>query len=361
MRGQLATESAVGRFLQKIGDAIASLSSSGRAAIETRNAVLHMAMANMLRQDPVINPTLARIPYPATPTRRNALAMYLGVAQALGKFPPEARAAARNLGLKLLLLQGLPEKGNPAEARGKALEVMNKILDDKVLCNILHYDYARDHEELKPMLPEMSETLRETFMEQKDRLIKPNGMHQDYIKDALRGAPTINGQPPDKSDLEGEFVRLISDPKIRGFLSMTASQAGFEFALAQQLAQPDKVKDIPDRPGLAQIMEKGLALVTTHNQFDIRVENGMARVKMEISHVIKAPSLESVAGMLGINPGAPGNSPEDKPLCGESHTFELVVDLTQDMEGKDIPDFELVNASRTPIIFPPPISIQPEG
>jgi hypothetical protein len=38
----------------------------------------------------------------------------------------------------------------------------------------------------------------------------------------------------------------------------------------------------------------------------------------------------------------------------------MVVDLTQNMEGKDIPDFTLVNVSRTPVTtFPPAVSTRP--
>ena len=62
--GQLETQSAAGRFFQKIGDAFRSLSASGRAAIETRNTRLHEAMADMVRRDALVNPAQAEIQRP---------------------------------------------------------------------------------------------------------------------------------------------------------------------------------------------------------------------------------------------------------------------------------------------------------
>ena len=62
--GRLETQSAAGRFFQKIGDAFRSLSASGRAAIETRTARLHEAMADMVRRDALVNPAQTDIPNP---------------------------------------------------------------------------------------------------------------------------------------------------------------------------------------------------------------------------------------------------------------------------------------------------------
>jgi hypothetical protein len=359
-QGQLETQSAAGHFFQKIGDAFRSLTSSGRAAIETRNANLHMAMANMLRDDTLINPAGGEIPHPTTQTERNALAMRLGLAQALHKFPPESRAAARNLALGLLFRQGLPEQGNSAEARGKALEVMNRILNDKVVFDTLYCDFECTHEQLGHQLGEMSADIRQEFMKQKDRHIQENGMHDIYLKDVRRGAVrSINGQPPNAADYEGEFIRLIPNEKIRGFLSMMPTQAGLEGSLCTTLLS-GKIKDNPHSPDFSSMQAKGLELVFPHHKFDIRVEDNKAHVRLEMNVLIR-PDLSTLANLFQIASAHERDSAQNKPIGGGLYTFELVVDLTQDMEGKDIPDFELVNASRKPITFPPPISIQPEG
>jgi hypothetical protein len=368
MRGQLATESAVGRFFQKIGDAIASLTASGRAAIETRNAVLHLAMANMLRQDPVINPTQGQIPYPATPTERNALAMYLGVAQALRNFPPEARAAARNLALGLLRNQGLPEKGNPAEARGKALEVMNRILTDKVTLNTLRRcDYARTREQLDPMLREIEADMRATFMAQKDnpKEFNKERMHASYFKDVNRNiVHTINGRPPDRSDIEGEFIRLIPDEKLRAFLSMMPTQAGLPGSLELQLHGGGTTMDNTDLSDYTDMVVKGFQFGRAHPRSDIEVRDGVARIKLGMDFMIQ-PELEGVADALGIavdSASAERYRPDqDHPpyIGGGRYTIEMVVDLGQDMTGKDIPEFRLENANRVPVAVPPPVLISP--
>jgi hypothetical protein len=359
-QGQLETQSASGRFFQKIGDAFRSLTSSGRAAIETRNAHLETAMAHMLRDNTLVNLSQTEISHPLTQTERNALAMRLGVAQTLNKFPEEARAAARNLGLELLRHQGLPERGNPAETRGKALEVMNKILGDEVVRNALRCNYARTHEELGTQLSEMSDHLRNAFMRQKDSL-KENGMHQNYLKDAERHAVhTINGHPPNYADFENEFLELIPDPKFSGFLSMMASQAGLEAALTYQLQMPGKTQDNPDMPGFLEMTRKGLVIELPEHRYDIEVDGDKARVKLEINAILMA-TLTRLDGALGIDSHAPSGAHGKGPIGGGCYTFELVVDLTQNMEGQELPDFELVNASRKPLVIPPPVSIQPEG
>jgi hypothetical protein len=358
-QGQLETQSAVGRFFQKIGDVFRSITSSGRAAIETRNANLNTAMANMLRRDTLVNPAQGEIFSPMTKTQRNALVMRFTVARAARDFPPEARAAAQTLGLELLRLQGLPEHGNPAETHGKALEVMNKIRDNEMVCKVLRCcDYARTHEELRPQLGEMSDHMRDSFRRDKDSLIKPNGMHPSYLLDAVRhSVRTINGQPPNYADFENDFLKLIPDPKFSGFLSMIASQAGLEAALSLQLLQSGKTPDNPDMPSLAEMVDKGILMEFPEHRYDITVDGDKARVRLEIDAIFMA-RMDDVTRVLGIDSHAsPSN--DNRPLGGGRYTFEMVVDLKQDMEGKDVPDFELVNASREPITIRPAVSIPP--
>jgi hypothetical protein len=368
-QGQLETQSAAGRFFQKIGDAFRSLTSSGRAAIETRNANLETAMAHMLRRDtPLVNLAQSDISSPLTPAEHNALAMRLGVVLGLNKFPEEAHAAARNLALNLLRLPGvLGPNDSPAQIRGKALEVMNKIRKDPVVFNALRCGHTRNHEQLKPALREIGKDMRAEFIRQKDRNIRENGMHPSFLEDARRGnVRTINGIDTPKDlehhDFEGEFATMISDRKFRGFLSMMASQAGLEGALCMSLGH-EKIKDHPDMPSLGELMNKNITPEYSDHKYDIRVAEGKAYVKLEMNVIVKSLGFAAMARSLGIGiaPGATDDNGRSKPLGGGQYSFEMVVDLTQNMDGKDIPDFELVNASRTPIVIPPPVLIPPPG
>jgi hypothetical protein len=364
-QGQLETQSASGRFFQKIGDAFRSLTSSGRAAIETRNAHLNTAMANMLRDTPLVNLAQGEISAPMTQARRNALVMSFTVARAVRDFPPEARAAARNLGLSMLRLQGLPERGEPAETRGKALAVMNKIRGDEVVFNALHCDYARDHDQLERQLDEMSTGFRYEFTRQKDSQIKENGMHKNYLLDAERGAVrTIDGRKPDAANYESEFMALIP-PKFRGFLSMMASQAGLLGAVNKQFMDAGRTRDDPRLPPLADMVDKGITPMFPSNHLDIEVVDNKARLKVE-TDVMVTSQLKTMYEALGIHSSeaeldALYASPfvPDEALGGGRYRFEMVVDLGQDMTNKEIPDFELVNASRAPIAITPSISAQP--
>ena len=54
-QGHLKAQSSSQRILQKIADAFRSLSASGRAAIEARNAAVSRAMDEMIRNDRFIN------------------------------------------------------------------------------------------------------------------------------------------------------------------------------------------------------------------------------------------------------------------------------------------------------------------
>jgi hypothetical protein len=357
-QGQLETQSAAGRFFQKIGDAFRSITSSGRAAIETRNANLHVAMANMLRDDTLINPAGGEIPHPTTKTERNSLAMRLGVVLSLNKFPEESRAAARTLGLNLLRLPGvLGPNDSPAQIRGKALEVMNKIRNDEVVVNALRCDHARSHEELEPALRVLGEGLRAEFIYQKNlNLIKENGMHPSYITDANRGSVhSINGHSPNSADYEGEFIKLVPDEKFRGFLSMMASQAGIEGKLSVSFWE-GKIKDNPHMPAVGDLENKKLLLDYPDHKHDIRVADGKAYIKLEVDVMVTTMGFAMMARSLGIgvDPKARDNPGLSNSLGGGRYSIEMVVDLTQNMDGKDVPDFELVNASRTPIVIPPP-------
>jgi hypothetical protein len=334
MRGNLATESAVGRFFQKIGDAIGSLTAAGRAAIETRNAVPHLVMANIPRRDPVINPTLGEIPYPATPTRRNALAMRLAVEQALTWFSPEARAAARNPALELLRFPGVLEPGSPAEIRGMTLGLMSRIHGDKEMRDILRSDYTCAHAQLDPMLRAISDEIR-------------NGGFQSqahYIKDAKRrNVRDLNG----KEAIKAEFKALFPDPKFSGFISMMISQSGMQFSLSDQLEMPDKIKDHPNLSDIEKMTEKGFATHVPRHPVDVRVDNSnKAHITLEMERMIQVVSPVVTSSLRLGN----ARTPTDKgPLIdGERYTVEMVIDFDQNMEGKDIPDFTWGKASRAP-------------
>lgn len=338
--GQLETQGAAERFFQKIGDAFRSLSAAGRAAIETRNARLHEAMADMARRDALVNPAQTDIPNPMTEqTRRNEFAMRLSLAQEAGKLPKESRAAARNLALHVLHSRGMPEQGDPASISREAQTVMRHIEQNPALRDGLRCDYARGHAQLQPLLREMADDIRAEYTRQKDRNISEDGMHDTYLKDALRGSVrSINGQAPNAADFEREFKALIPDTRMRGFLSMMTSQAGVEGSLCKQLLQPGMTKDNPDFPGYPEMMRHGLLIEFPHHTYDVSVEDGKAHVRLEMDAMVRSQQFA----------GEPF-SEAPVSLGGGRYTVEMVVDLNQDMSGRDIPEFALVNASRTPV------------
>lgn len=338
--GRLETQGAAGHFFQKIADAFRSLSASGRAALETRNTALRDAMTEMVRREAVINPAQADIPVPQTPqARRNTFIMNLALAEGSSRLPQEARDAARTLARAMLHAQGMPEQGSPASVSRATRGILTHLEQNTVLRDGLRCNYARDHAQLAPLLNEMTEDIRKEYLKQKDHTISPEGIHNSYRKDAVRGSiRSINGKAPNAADFEGEFQALIPDVRIRGFLSMMASQAGLEGSLSNQLLLPGKAKDHPDFPGCMEMVRQGLLLEFPKHHYDISVENGTAHLRLEMDAMLKT---QNIAGIpLSDHPIS---------LGGGRYTLEMTVDLNQDMTGKEIPDFTLVNTSRVPL------------
>ena len=331
-QGRLETQGAFGRFFQKIGDAFRSLTESGRATIVARNEALYSAMAEVVRQESLVNPSQTDIPTPVVEqARRNECIMRLSVAQAALQLPGEVRAAARNLALIEMRDKGLLAQGTPETIAAEAQAIMRRFQADPVVFNGLRFEYSRTHAELTPLLDEVAQDIRQTFMKQKDGFISSDSMHSSYLKDIERGnVRSINGHPPDASDYEGEFIRLVPDPKMRAFLSMVASQAGLDGALCTQLQDPQRAKDNALFPGYLEMLGKQLMLDFAHHKYDITVEGNEARIKLEMGSVLTHMESHSA-------------------LARAHYDMEMVVDLSQNMTGKDVPEFSLVNARRTPL------------
>ena len=116
------------------------------------------------------------------------------------------------------------------------------------------------------------------------------------------------------------------------------SQAGVEGSLCKQLLLPGMAKDNPDFPGYTEMVQHGLLLEFPHHTYDVSVENDKAHVRLEMDAVVR--SQQFAGELFGEHPVS---------LGGGRYTVEMVVDLNQDMSGKTIPDFSLINASRTPV------------
>ena len=236
--GQLESQSAVGRFFQKIGDAFRSLTASGRAAIETRNARLHEAMADMVRRDALVNPAQANIQSPMTErAQHNEFAMRLGLAQGLSKLPKEARAAARNLALHVLHSKGMPGQGDPASVGRETQSIMRHIEQTPALRDGLRCDYARNNAQLQPLLREMTGDLRAEYMHQKDRHISKDGMQTGLDVDTYVHLAQVFGHPVIASGGVASIADIERLAPVAGSIEgVIAGRAVYEGALDVPLA-----------------------------------------------------------------------------------------------------------------------------
>lgn len=193
--GQLETQSAAGRFFQKIGDAFRSLTASGRAAIETRNARLHEAMADMCGGMRWSTRLRRKFRTPMTDrAQRSEFAMRPGTGAGPEQTAEGIPRGRRNLALHVLHSKGMPENGDPASVGGETRAIMRHIEQHPGLRDGLRCDYARTNAQLQPLLREMTADLRAEYAHQKAQHINEDGMHDSYVKDAKRGSVrSING------------------------------------------------------------------------------------------------------------------------------------------------------------------------
>lgn len=325
-QGQLETQSAAGRFFQKIGDAFRSLSASGRAAIETRNANLYAAMANLVRADNLINPAQADIPRPEiTQAQRNIMAMNLAIGRELAQVPAEAKAATRAYVTHQLKHRGILEQ-SAETVRAEARQIMRNIQNDPVLANGLKCAFSRTSEELQPLMNDIARDFSAEFQRPTQQARIENGIHESYILDALRNSVhSINGQPPNMDDLAGQLTELVPNEKIRAFISMAASQAGLEGSMVIHLSLPNATNPNPNGPDLGELQDKRLNLTTPHHSYDMNIENGRASIRFN--------------GDLALLPME--GEVREFGLGGTRYAVVMDIDLTQDMTGKAVPDFTL--------------------
>lgn len=324
--GQLESQSAVGRFFQKIGDAFRSLTASGRAAIETRNARLHEAMADMVRRDALVNPAQAEIQRPPiTQIERNRMCANLAMAGELAKLPPESRAAARALVLHQLEKHNVLNRG--AEViRANIPQFMQIITSDPVLSSAMKCSFSRTSAQLQPMMNEVADDMKAEFQKPSQQAGIENGIHEVFPKDARRDSiRSINGQPVDKANPGGQLKALVPDDKMSAFISFAASQAGIEGSVYKHLATSGGTKPNPDSPDVGQLASKQLLLATPNHNYELSIQNGKATIRLDMD--------------VAIQPF--GTAHQGHGLGGTKYTAIMEIDLNQDMTGKDIPNFTL--------------------
>jgi hypothetical protein len=147
---------------------------------------------------------------------------------------------------------------------------------------------------------------------------------------------------------------MIPNEKIRAFVSMMPTQAGLSGALSTQITAPGGPMDNPDMPAAMVLAEKNLQCFFKHNEA-ISVVDGKVCVKVNVDVAITARGgLHGVAYALGIACDRTPASVREQVIGGGRYSVEMEVDLNQDMTGKDIPEFRLVNASREPLPVQPP-------
>lgn len=340
-RGELTTQSGAAHFFQKIRDAFRSLTASGRAYIETRNANLQAAMSELVRQDTLINPTQVQAnPQQAVDgASRNTLVMNLAMARGLAQLPQETRSAARALAEHRLAAQGLPQNGTPAQAARATREVLESFRNNPAMLKALTQDYSRTAEEMQPMLEAMHRDMRNDYIDQiregnSNYGPNNNGIHEAYFKDTARGSiRSLNGNVPalDRQGIRDELTALVPDKTMRSFVSYLASQSGMEGSLAVMLQTPDGVKDHPNAAGFPEINANGLMPRNTNHKYDITVRDNTATITLDMDVLLQT------------------GDTAHKTLGGGHYNMTVTVDLAQDMTDKTMPDFTIVNASRTPI------------
>ncbi|MBQ4492859.1 MAG: hypothetical protein II967_06205 [Deltaproteobacteria bacterium] len=361
-QGALETQSGISRFFQKIGDAFRGLSASGQQALADRNTRLQDAMASMLRQQGVL-PNLGETRIASTSVKggvEQAILLRMAVSRmvsggdsnvAVGNGIP----ASDQKGVQEAVLKYL-EYYPPADRslqgmRAKAGRILTNFLTTPGMLKACKTSFTVDPGRATAIHAALHQSISDEYLKEQDHTIDENGFHNSYLLDAVRGdVASINGQPlrtaplhpdtnyldvtkpgspsrpPNEQGILEQMADIIPDKKIRGFVTMLASQAGIEGSLSIHLATgtppaDDEVATLPD------LIPIGMAMEFPKHKYALNVSND------GVLHVTCNLTAQNTV-VQNTRTGVP-------PLVLASNAYEVVVNipLNQDMTDKDVPDF----------------------
>ncbi|MCF0254303.1 MAG: hypothetical protein HUK26_08235 [Duodenibacillus sp.] len=347
---------------------------SSRRSIAARNAELNEKMASVLRAGGlggVAEAFLRRAGDPVQASRarlaveimaaitashltprialQEAEAMIKSLPRSLARLLPRgqrrmcAMTAAR---MALAAIRAGGAENNLAEARRIARAVMAGIAGSERKVKALGHGYEADARALQPVMDGVAAQVKSQYAAARKDPKKRAETFQDgvctiFLKDANRRSVRSIGKELTPSNDEGagaaaQLRAALGDKYARflPFVSFLACQAGIESPLAFHFGQTDP-RAVPN---YLLIEEEMSALVSGHG-IDIDVRGGKCYVHCEVDYQTRA----HMAGGIVL----PGDGHPGAAVTGGRYEVEVVIDLEQDMTGKDAPDFTIRGTRRT--------------
>ncbi len=353
--GQLRTQSGVSRIFQKICDAFNSLSKTGSKAIEERTLRLEAKMAEVLRGEKPVVQNLAAAPLMITKaeaqanhTAINKALLNVAVTQLAKKMVPNPmmRIAAANL-VKL-------SAQNDEKVMSGGREALLDTLKSKMADLVKHakdlpltFSYAYDNDTFHKI--GLADVIRNKVASNFERELTKanafdaNNVHNLVETDGNRKLVAINGKFIIGHEKES-FLQLFPqlDPAISRFISTVCTQAGFGAILSGVLnsSEPDALKDHPQgkRIDIDTCVDAALLLRERNLVTNLEVVGNQAHITISDNHCLEFNGYVNNDAYLTkfIGVGKDGTS-----IAGRHYEMKVVIDLNQDMSGKQIPDYTL--------------------
>ena len=352
---KLATSSSFGHAMQKVRDAFRSLSASGRAYIENRNAALFDSMARRVADDAPAQPdNPAGIRIPASQIQqeqRNKLALRLNIIKTLASLgiPRECRGGAALYVYHALHAMQLTKGLSQEEIPEHVTRVCQSIKEKPFLQRALSCNYTLSSEACEALTRHCQTMLKGNFKgELRDGAMLPNGIHRDFASSALRNRiGTFNGssvvpsgtQNVDFADNREALVNDAMEARLRdvdsryvNLITMLASEKG----MAEVVRNLGIDGNMPGAPSAKDLYYSGLANRVHNYSSDIDFTSTGATIHLSLDLVTELAEHDYKQ--------VPYIDWETQPaLSAGRYEMDVEIDLNQDLGDKSCPDFTVTN------------------
>lgn len=325
--GHVRTHGGISLALQKLHDAAGFFFRKNNESTSLRNDRLYEAMAKL----------------PSAPELRTPRALAIagiGIRHGVLKLPQEMRPAAARL-LRLMVKHAAPFDNDTAPHLiiGDINRYLERMAGDPVTRIALSRNTTLVHSQLQTLHAPMTEEIGRLYEVQKEALIR-EGFHKAFFTESVHnGVKSINGFPLDRSTYAGKIWELIPDETMRGFVTMLISRNGLDRAV-NAVFRRHAARLAPEIafPCAGEMIRRGLALDITKCLYDLEIRNGVAMVTLDTDVMVVAKPVNLLEGRID----------GETALGGGHYRIGIKVDLHQNLKGKTIPSFQIIDCKRTP-------------
>jgi len=325
--GNIRTHGGVSLVLQKLHDAAGVLFKKNNNTAFLRNDRLYEAMAELASVSGVQAP-------------RAFVIAAIGIRRGVLRLPQEMRPAATRL-LRLMVKHSAPFDNDTAPHLiiGDINRYLERMAGDPVIRIALSRNTTLVHSQLQTLHAPMTEEIGRLYEVQKEALIR-EGFHKSFFTESVHnGVKSINGFPLNRETYAGKIWELIPDETMRGFVTMLISRNGLDRAV-NAVFRRHSARLAPEIafPCAGEMIRRGLALDITKCLYDLEVRNGVAMVTLDTDVMVVARPVNLLEGRID----------GETALGGGHYRIGVKTDLHQNLKGRSVPFFQIIDCKRTP-------------